>query len=745
MRSCKISRFILLLMLLYLSPASASDSLQAKNVLLLFSLEPGLPAYDLIYANLRATLDKQTNEPINYYIEYLDCSRFPNEEYQRQLFSLYSKKYSAKKLDVCVAVSQGIESMLEKYGKGLFAGVPTIFIEFPSLPGQAPPYFRKPHTTGILMGLDLKKNLETALSLYPGAANVYIVTGASPTDQFFLAMAKNAFGPYEDTFKISYLQGMPMDELLQTVGNFSKDSLIIYMSYLRDAVGRVYYPAHALKLISDKANVPVFGMSDTYIGYGIVGGYMLSFERVGIEAGKMVLRVLRGEPPETLPVVREGMNLFMFDWRQLKRWKISENRWPAKSEIRFYTPTFWQANRLYILGILLLCVIESLLIAGLLFQRRQKRIAMRELQESEARMRMAASAAELALWVWDIHKDEIWLTPKGRTMFGFSDSEPINSMRFLEVMADEDRKSIRQFLKFALESGREYEIEHRIVMQSGDSQWIMTRGQADVDENKRPLRMRGVSADISKRKKAEEETARLRDEISRLSRINMLNELSGALAHELNQPLAAILSTAQAGIRFLNSGTANSELLSSIFQNIVEDDKRAAEVITSLRSMVKKEKSEKKPVHLNDILNDVLKIYSSEAAALNLKIETDLAESLPLCIGDKVHLRQVVLNLIMNATDVMSLALPENKKMILRTKVAEHGVQVSVWDFGLGISDINKNQIFEPFFTTKTTGLGIGLALCKTIIKEHGGRIWAENNPDGGATFTFELPVMKND
>lgn len=257
--------------------------------------------------------------------------------------------------------------------------------------------------------------------------------------------------------------------------------------------------------------------------------------------------------------------------------------------------------------------------------------------------------------------------------------------------------------------------------------------------------MRGVSADISKRKKAEEESVRLRDEMSRLSRINMLNDLSGTLAHELNQPLAAILSTAQAGIRFLASGKANSELLGQILQNIVEDDKRAAEVITSLRSMVKKEKSEKKPVNLNDILNDVLKIYSSEAAALNLKIETDLAESLPACIGDKVQLRQVVLNLIMNAADVMSQALPENKKMILQTKTAAHGVQVSVWDFGLGLSDIDKNQIFEPFFTTKTTGLGIGLTLCKTIIKEHGGRIWAENNPDGGATFTFELPVMKND
>jgi PAS domain S-box-containing protein len=917
--SSKIFHFALLVILLCTTAAFPSDSLQPKSVLLLFSLEPGLPAYDLIYANLRATLDNQANESINYYIEYLDCSRFPDEEYQKQLFDLYTKKYSTKKIDVCLAVTQGIESMLAKYGKELFDGVPTIFIELPSIPGQAPPYFRRPNTTGILMDLDLKKNLETALSLYPDAANVYLVTGTSRADQFFAELARNAFRPREDTIKISYLQGLTMNELLQTVGRLPKNSLIIYLSYLRDADGRVYYPAHGLKLISDNATVPVFGMFDTYIGYGIVGGYMVSFERVGVEAGKMVLRVLRGEPPETIPVVNQGTSLFMFDWRQLQRWKISENRLPENSDVRFYTPTFWQSHRGYVLGALFICLLESFLIAGLLFQRRRKQLAIQELetqlrfeemagdisahfinlppddiddylvesigkianffgfdiaelglfngltqkeivsylwftdnisasypgmtyenfpwilaninagqsvcfqnnselpaeaetdrkncdtipikssyalplfsgrrrigffalskcreprkmtnkmlqrqkliaevlsnavvrrdswralQESEAQMSMAASSAELALWVWDIRKDEIWVTAKGRSMFGFSDSEPVSSQRFIEAVAAEDRKSMRHFLDAALKSGSYYEIEHRIALPSGDIRWLVTRGQVDVDEHEIPLRIRGVSADISRRKKAEENAARLRNEMNRYSRINMLGGLSGSMAHELNQPLAAILSNAQAGLRFLHSGKASSELLGSIFQNIVEDDKRAAEVITSLRSMVKKEKVEKKPIHLNDIFSDVVKIYNSEAVALNLKLETDFAELLPPCMGDNVQLSQVVLNIVMNAADAMSRTLPENKKMILQTKMAGRGVCASVRDFGPGIDDSIINHIFELFFTTKNTGLGMGLALCKTIIQDHGGRIWAENNPDGGATFFFELPAIKND
>jgi two-component system, cell cycle sensor histidine kinase and response regulator CckA len=139
------------------------DSLQVKNILLLFTFEPGLPANDLIYTNLRATLDRQLDEPINYYIEYLDRSRFPDEEYQRNLFDLYKQKYSDKKIDVLVPIGQGMDLILEKYGKETFTGLPTIFIEVQRRPHDAPPFFGKSHTTGILMELDLKKNLEIAL------------------------------------------------------------------------------------------------------------------------------------------------------------------------------------------------------------------------------------------------------------------------------------------------------------------------------------------------------------------------------------------------------------------------------------------------------------------------------------------------------------------------------------------------------------------------------------------------------
>jgi signal transduction histidine kinase len=221
--------------------------------------------------------------------------------------------------------------------------------------------------------------------------------------------------------------------------------------------------------------------------------------------------------------------------------------------------------------------------------------------------------------------------------------------------------------------------------------------------------------------------------------------LTASLAHELNQPLAAILSNAQAALRFLKSDKPDLNEFQEIMQDIISDDQRAGNVIRSLRSMMKREEGEKRPTILNDILNEVIQIFRSEAILRNLSIETELDGSLPPVFGDEGQLQQVVLNLITNGAEAMSRNPPEQRKLILRTQRKDHSIGVTVRDFGPGINKENLERIFQPFFTTKGTGLGMGLAVCSSIIKDHRGRIWAENNPDGGATFFIELPIKSNE
>jgi signal transduction histidine kinase len=243
-----------------------------------------------------------------------------------------------------------------------------------------------------------------------------------------------------------------------------------------------------------------------------------------------------------------------------------------------------------------------------------------------------------------------------------------------------------------------------------------------------------------RRKKA---SAQLREfmeryqELLRVDRSSRLGELTASLAHELNQPLAAILSNAQAALRFLASGRNDPELSREILQNIVQDDKRAADVIRSLRSMVKKGKTRKEQVNINEVLREVIEIVKGSLIAHDILIKTLFDEMLPLVIADKTQIQQVALNLIMNAMDAVAQSATEKRTIILKTELLDGFVRVAVHDYGQGFPAEQVDRLFEPFYTTKTNGFGMGLSVCKSIITEHEGRIWAENNPEGGATFFF--------
>jgi signal transduction histidine kinase len=250
-----------------------------------------------------------------------------------------------------------------------------------------------------------------------------------------------------------------------------------------------------------------------------------------------------------------------------------------------------------------------------------------------------------------------------------------------------------------------------------------------------------ILVNVTEHKRAEIEVNRARTQLLHVERSARMGELTASLAHELNQPLAAILSNAQAALRFLQSEKVNLNELREILHDIIQDDQRAGNVIRSLRSMMKREERERNPIILNTVLNEVTHILHTESIFRNVHIDTEFDESLPPVLGDKVQLQQVALNLVVNAADAMSQNPPEHRRIILGTRVNKDRIRVTIRDFGPGIDQGSLDRIFQPFFTTKGTGLGMGLAVSQTIVEAHGGHIWAENHPDGGATFFIELPI----
>jgi PAS domain S-box-containing protein len=248
--------------------------------------------------------------------------------------------------------------------------------------------------------------------------------------------------------------------------------------------------------------------------------------------------------------------------------------------------------------------------------------------------------------------------------------------------------------------------------------------------------------DITSRIQAERAAARQRDEVAHLSRVAMLGELAGSLAHELNQPLTAILSNAQAAQRFLNQKPPRVDQLAEILADIVKNDHRAGAVIQRLRSMLRKEEAQHSPLDVNDVVQESLRLLRSDLLNRHVAVNAELAEALPAVTGDRNQLQQVLLNLMINGCDAMEGQSPTGHLLVRTKRTTEGQVEISVADSGVGIPPADLERIFEPFMTTKAQGLGLGLPICRSIVEGHGGRLWATNNADRGVTLHCELPAQ---
>jgi signal transduction histidine kinase len=269
--------------------------------------------------------------------------------------------------------------------------------------------------------------------------------------------------------------------------------------------------------------------------------------------------------------------------------------------------------------------------------------------------------------------------------------------------------------------------------------------RARSDELIEQLHLLGeIFANALSRKQGELEAQRLRQDLTHIGRVSALGELTASLAHELNQPLTAILSNAQVAERLLAAAAPNLEEVREILRDIVTDDRRATEVIRRLRALVKKGDLEFVPLDLNELVREVARLMQSDAISRGISLSLELAADLPSVRGDRVQLQQVVLNLVLNGLDAMHESGAGQRTLIIRTaRDVADAVAVSVQDAGTGIDEKNMEQLFHPLFTTKTEGLGMGLAIARTIVDAHGGRLSAANNVTAGATFQFSLPVSR--
>jgi PAS domain S-box-containing protein len=690
---------------------------------------------DMIYdLAMRDAITSGTDRVVEFHGEPLDAVRFTGTEFEQELMEFLRKKYRNMKFDLIVAAGPGALDFAARNRNALWPETPVVFYSVlaESLEGKRLP----PDFTGLTLGLDPAGTIDLAMLLQPGARRIVVVAGKGAYDNNWIRRVKPLVERHRGRLDAEYLIDEPLPEILDRVSKLPADTIVLYLSMIRDAQNRIRVLPEVAKELAQASSAPVYGFFETYFGMGIIGGSIASFREEGVQAGRLALRILNGEKAESLPVQPAPPARCNIDWRQLKRWRIAETRVPAGCSVQYREPSFWEAYRRYIVATVLVVLVQATLILGLLVNRARRKGAERELRESEERYReVVDSQAELVCRY--LPDTTLTFVNEAYCRFFGRRREELIGRQFLELIPEGDRAAALEHVASIGKEPRPVAYQQKVLMPDGSICWQEWVGHT-IRLPRGVVELQGIGRDVTDRKRAEEANQRL----THLSRVAMLGELSGSLAHELNQPLSAILANAQAAQRFLAHNPANFDEIGDILQDIVRDDKRAGEVIRRLRVLFRKEEMQHQPVDVNEVVQEVMQLMRSELMNRQVSVVTRLAPELPLVKGDRVHLQQVLVNLVMNGCEAMTADSERGPRLSLQTRVVDaNGVEVTLIDEGTGISPDQVERIFEPFVTTKAQGLGLGLSVCRTIIQAHGGRLWASNNADRGATFRFTLPA----
>ncbi len=962
---------------------------EPKRVLLVHSFGSAAPPFTVESTAFETELVGKMGGRVDLDEVSLDMARYPDRDMQEAIVDYLQKRLAKWQPDLVVPIGSPAAIFVATYRDRLFPEIPILYASADRR--LLPPDALDKNAAYVGQIYEIPGLLEDMLQIAPATKNIVVIVGATPLERLWQGVFQKAVEPFASRIKFTYYNDLSFQQMRDRVSTLPPDSYIFFLLLLRDAGGVTINADEALQRLHAVARAPINGIFDHQLGLGIVGGRLYQSERVGKAAAQIAIRILGGEPASSFPPTMVERLPPRFDWRELRRWKIDEKLLPPGSTVLFRVPTVWDRYRTWIIAGLSICILQAVLIAGLLANLVKRRRAERFLTESEMRFQTMADAAPVLIWVSDedklpnyfnkawleftgrsmeqelgngwkegVHPDdlakisqtygpaidarepfvmqyrlknsdgeyrwitdqgvprygshgkyrgyvgacvditdllkkesalreieervalaaeaahvgvwevdtvanELWVSDKVRELFHFDPKEEITHAIFQARVHPEDRSIRDAAIRRAIETKTGYDIEYRLLLPDGAVRWISGRSRCLDYGDGKSVRLLGVAIDVTKRKEAEElfrlvteaapsgillaneegrivlinahleelfgykreelvgqiievliperfaaeysalraaflaspeqramgsgrellarrkdgtefpaeiglnsirtpqgllvlasvvdisqrkqaaeELRRHREQINLLSRVSLLGEMTASLAHELNQPLSAIITNANAGMRSIDKGKEDPGALREILVDVEADGRRAHDIIRNVRNTVKKSDPTLRRINLNELVTKVAHIVRPDAVAYSCEIKTSLATGLPLIEGDPVQIQQVLVNLVSNALDAMRQTPLSRRKVEISTSGnGDNEVRLSVRDHGTGIHTEMHERLFDRFFTTKDQGLGMGLAIVRSIVESHGGDIQAENVADGGARFSFTLPVKK--
>jgi PAS domain S-box-containing protein len=381
-------------------------------------------------------------------------------------------------------------------------------------------------------------------------------------------------------------------------------------------------------------------------------------------------------------------------------------------------------------------------------ERTERKRAEEALRRSEAYLAEAQRLSHTGSFGWDITREDIYWSEETCRIFEVDSSAKPTVALVLQRTHPEDRIFVGQRIELALKERKEFDFEHRLLMPNGSVKSIRVVGHPSLNNESGNFEFVGAVTDITERKQAEEALRRseqrireVQSDLAHVTRVTTMGELTTSLAHEVNQPIAAAVTDANTCLRWLARDQPDLDEARAAASRVVKDATRAAEIIKRVRQLFKKGGPERESVDLNEIIREMLFLLHSEAMEYSISVRTELAADLPRVTGDRVHLQQVLTNLIMNSIDAMK-EVDGTRELCIKSQRTETGQPlISISDTGVGLPPQHADQIFDAFFTTKPDGTGMGLRISRSLVESHGGRLWAADNPPRGASFCFTLPA----
>ena len=730
----KPHRICIIVLLLLILPGLcwAGDK---KKVLLLNSYHQGYKWTDDVVKGALTGLYPLSNST-EVFIEYMGTKWAFSPEYFEQLRQLYKKKYSETRFDVIISSDDDAFNFLKKYRNEIFGEVPMVFC---GVNWIKPERFKDVNLcTGVNEDGDVAANLDLMLRLHPQTRDIYVVIDATTTGQATLKKLEETAPAYRNRIKINILYDLDMPSLIRKLTTLDEHSLVLTTVFQRDHSGRFFEYKESCRLISQNSSVPVYGLWDFNLGSGIIGGILCSGHSQGLIAGKMALRILKGEAPNTITPVMVSPNLYMFDYLQIKRFGLKTTALPADSIVINKPTSFYSINKRIVWAFSAIFAVLLSVIALLVINIRKRYLAESAAHESEHQYHSLVDNLTLGVYrgTADAQGRILSANPAMLKIFGYDSIEDFAGVPIVKQYRNAEQR--QAYLDDITRLGYVKDRELAMQKKDGSPLWVMLNARAQFDENGLIKWIDGIAEDITEKKK-------LDDKLRQAQKMEAIGTLASGIAHDFNNILTGIIGYGELAMEELSdTQTAQSHL-----HEVLTAADRARDLVRQILTFSRRVETEVTAIEPHLIVKEALKLLRASIPS-TIVIQTAI-EASGTILADPSQLHQIIMNLCTNAY----AAMPKGGVLTMKLNPyeissAEHEsglapgryIMISVGDNGIGMDAGTLQHIFEPFFTTKPKGEGTGLGLSTVhgIVKSLKGEISVYSEPGLGTTFHVYLP-----